>query len=401
MLNTLKRGYQRTPEDVEGALRLAAAFRETGQLQQASRTLLRLLDHQPGHPEALFWLSHQMSLEPDSPALLQLERCWEQGGPGTADERSYVLFALARVREQQGRWTEAFGLYQQANQARQQALGLLNTDAVLYVEQADLMQHLDRQLEGLADLAASADSGRDLVFLVGLPRCGSTLVETMLGQAEGALARGELRALPKAVRETNLLQTLRQEPLLPEPVAAGLASVGAAYRLDLGSEQAAISLDKTLTNFLYLGLIVRIWPQARIVHVERHPLDQILSAWCTRFREGHHYSLALTDLVRVQIAYRRLMEHWHAVLPAERLYRCRYEQLVQAPEPESEALARFCGLRWCESMLQPQRSTRRVLTASFQQVRQPIHDRSIGRWRHYAAELEPYAAQLREAGVVV
>jgi hypothetical protein len=149
---------------------------------------------------------------------------------------------------------------------------------------------------------------------------------------------------------------------------------------------------------LYVGLILLAWPSASVVHVFRQPLDQMLSAWKARFREGHHYSLEFGALVQLQNAYQRLMRYWHQRYPL-RLFLCQYETLIDHPEDMTEILSRFCGITWSERMLQPQHSRRLVRTASFQQVRQPIHRQSVSSWRRYEAQLQPYRAQLEAAGL--
>lgn len=399
------------PVSRQTLLQLAEWYRDRGALHQSTRCLQLLLRHVPGDPEALFWISHQGGVLRQAEATAQLEHLQRSLDDGdldpslSPDALSFLYFALAKLREEQQRWQEAFQLYSLANQQRKRALGLLNTDAVHYVEQAQLMVHLDARVAlGLAGdpcLETSADDGDpgdDLVFIVGLPRCGSTLVETMLGLVEQVEPLGELRALPEAVRETGLLELLRRDPLDPAGIEAGLQRFRAAYR-SVVPPSSGHTVDKTLTNYFYVGLIAWAWPKARIVHVLREPLDQILSAWKARFREGHHYSLELADLVRVQQAYRRLMRIWHERY-GERIHLCRYEQLVADPVQHTKALAQFCGLAWSEHMLHPQLSRRVVRTASFQQVREPVHRSSVESWRRYAQELEPYRLQLEQAGLL-
>jgi len=136
------------------------------------------------------------------------------------------------------------------------------------------------------------------------------------------------------------------------------------------------------------------------VHVYRNPLDQIISAWTSRFAQGHHYALELYDLVNVQIAYQKLMKYWKTVI-GNRVYQCSYEKLVLEPRIETKLLSEFCGLHWTEQMLRPQSSKRIVRTASFQQVRLGINTRSIGRWKNYEKQLIPFFNELKEEDIEI
>lgn len=406
---SLKHALLVTPRQRSLLLQLSELYREQGHLEASGRCLMLLLEDEPGDPEALFWLSQLGALTRESEAWLQLQRWFTDGLPSSPDHQSYLLYAQAYLHEKEQRWQDAFDLYDQANVARKRALGLLNTDVVLYVEQAGLMQHLDEMLHarlsgiqsaqpGMAsEWVSDADSGEDLIFIVGLPRCGSTLVETMLDQGSGVFALGELCTLPQAVRDSQLLEVLRGDRPEPSVLRQHLDRFRCAYRRDVPAAEGR-QIDKTLINFLYVGLILLAWPSASVVHVFRQPLDQMLSAWKARFREGHHYSLEFGALVQLQIAYQRLMRYWHQRYP-DRLFLCEYETLIDDPKDMTEALSRFCGITWSERMLQPQHSRRLVRTASFQQVRQPIHRQSVSGWRRYEAQLEPYCAQLEAAGL--
>jgi hypothetical protein len=408
-LALLKRELLITPRQRSLLLQLSESYREWGHLEASSRCLMLLLQDEPGDPETLYWLSQLGALTRESEAGLQLQRWFAEGLPSNPDQQSYLLYAQAHLHEKEQRWHDAFDLYNQANAARKRALGLLNTDVVLYVEQAGLMQHLDEMLHDelvgvqsghsamASHLAGHADTGDDLIFVVGLPRCGSTLVETMLAQGDAVVPLGELGTLPQAVRDSHLLEVLRGDRAEPSQLSQHLDLFRCSYRRDVPAAEGR-QIDKTLINFLYVGLILLAWPAATVVHVFRQPPDQMLSAWKARFREGHHYSLELGALVQLQIAYQRLMRYWHARYP-DRLFLCEYETLIDYPKDMTEALSRFCGITWSERMLQPQHSRRQVRTASFQQVRQPIHSQSVSGWRRYEAQFQPYCAQLEAAGV--
>ncbi len=383
--------------EVEKLLALAQIHRESGDIDKATSVIESLLKQFPGHPEALFWLSQQTRIQIGSTAFKQLEDWYEKGGARSPDQRSYLWFALARVREDQGRWDEAYELYLNANKERKISLNLFNTDARIYIGQAKLHRALYKKLKRLPTFVFGSDHGRDLVFIVGLPRCGSTLVETILCGYPEVKPLGEINAFREALQETEIISLLEDDATSLNQISKRLDSIDTAYRRKLPCD-LGIKVDKTLTNFYFLGLISRIWPAARIIHVQRHPLDQIVSAWRSRFLKGHSYSLELRDLVKVFISYRQLIDFWKIEL-GPRIYHCKYEQLVTNPKSETSSLAAFCGIPWSEKMLRPQDANRIIKTASFGQVRQPINDRSIGQWKNFSNHLSQYKSELIEAGI--
>ena len=157
-------------------------------------------------------------------------------------------------------------------------------------------------------------------------------------------------------------------------------------------------IDKTPVNFLYVGLIARALPNARIIHLRRHPLDSGYALYKTLFRMGCPYSYDLEDLAAYMLAHGRLMDHWRAVAPG-RILDVNYEALVADQETVSRRIIDHCGLDWQDACLTFHENTAPAATASAAQVRQPIHARSVGLWRRYADQLEPLAAALRAGGV--
>ena len=147
-------------------------------------------------------------------------------------------------------------------------------------------------------------------------------------------------------------------------------------------------------NFRYAGLLPLMVPEARVIHVLRDPMDTCFSCYATPFRRGHEYSYDLGMLGRHYLRYRRLMDHWHRVLPAHRILTVHYESLVADLEREARRMLEHVGLPWNDACLKFHENRRAVSTASFAQVRQPLYTRSIARWRHFERQLEPLRAIL-------
>ena len=157
-------------------------------------------------------------------------------------------------------------------------------------------------------------------------------------------------------------------------------------------------IDKTPVNFLYIGLIARALPNARIIHLRRHPMDSGYALYKTLFRMGCPYSYDLADIAAYQLAHRRLMDHWRAVLPG-RFLDVDYEALVTYQEAVSRRIIAHCGLDWQDACLRFHENSSPAATASAVQVRQPIHANSVGLWRRYAEQLEPLKAALTAGGM--
>jgi hypothetical protein len=152
--------------------------------------------------------------------------------------------------------------------------------------------------------------------------------------------------------------------------------------------------DKRPDNFLHIGLIKRLYPNAKIIHTRRHPLDNLLSLYFLHLDPGMAYALDLDDAAHWHGKYERLMAHWTALYPDD-IFDVDYDELVQDPKPVIDKLLGFLGLDWEEGLLDFHRGTAAVKTASVWQVRQPLHARSSGRWRNYRAQLDPIAEVLK------
>ena len=401
-----------SPRDVQYLFDIASGFRELGEFGKANRALKLLLEFEPGNAESLYWLSLQNKSIIGTDTASQIEASLNKNSYD-ANESSYICFAAARLREQQHCWDDAFSLYERANSFHKQALCLLNTDAVHYLDQCEFAERMDREWRIFIENSSYeekfsnfVDQGEDLVFIVGLPRCGSTLVETILAMAADSVPLGEIGFLTTAIRESSFLSVLQADQKDLAAYSGCIAQLSTSYRRAVMKYSSAlvanrkIFLDKTLINFLYLGHAARVWPKAKFIHVKRHPLDQIISAWRARFKEGHYFCLELIALTKVYIAYSKLMEYWHSVL-GERIYKCIYDDLVSCPDAVTKELASFCDLDWSVDLMEPHSSKRPIKTGSFQQVRQPIHASSIGAWRNYENQLQDYILLLNNAGISI
>lgn len=247
------------------------------------------------------------------------------------------------------------------------------------------------------DGAPACDDARP-VFVVGLPRSGTTLIDRILSSHDSIGSHGE--SADFALELMRLAGRCRdKDELLQRSLRLDPCELGRAYCARLAAHSEPRIVDKTPANFLYLGLIARALPNARIVYVQRQPLDVCYAIYKTLFRMAYPYSYDLGDLGRYWLAFDALMRHWQDVLPAGQMLTVDYEQLVSQPEATTRALLEHLDMPWQDACLAFDKNPLPSLTASAAQVRQPIYTSSVGVWRRHAQGLAPLANMLREAGV--
>ena len=309
----------------------------------------------------------------------------------TLDEnRRSLHFTLGQLFNRLHRYEEAFEHYSSANQ-----LASVNYDFDDLVKRFDrLVKTFSRKRLNMLP-TASNDSERP-VFIVGMPRSGTSLVEQILSSHGEIFGAGELEDLNGLV--SSIQAVTRCEYDFPECAAElgvkqidQLAGIYLA-KLDEMSSDAVRVVDKMPHNFRYLGLICRLFPKARIIHCMRDPRDTCLSIYFQSFNQTHAYGADLTTLGNYYLEYEKLMEHWRSVIDIP-FYEIHYADLVADQEKYSRELIEFCGLEWDESCLDFHKAKRDVATASYDQVRRPMYKSSLERWRHY----EPYIQPLLDA----
>ncbi len=304
-------------------------------------------------------------------------------------QRSLLEFALARYLELANRDDEAFEHYCSANAVKPRPNGAERHD-----------DHLTDRVQKVFTKAAirawqqSENAGDGLIFIVGMPRSGTTLTEQILASHPSVFGAGELKDMihcTQAITRENPMDLSYPEAMessSPELLSRLAKSYLRTVREKRGD--AAFVVDKMPTNFMHLGLIATLFPQAKIIHCIRHPLDTMLSC----FKQNLDWPFcSLPDLGQYYNRYLHIMDHWKEHLPCE-IYESRYEDLVSDQEQGTAELLKFCGLPWDERCLEFFNSSRTVGTPSKWQVRQPIYRTSINSWVRYRTQLLPLIEQL-------
>lgn len=265
---------------------------------------------------------------------------------------------------------------------------------------------ITRRYFGGREAAPAAKAESAPLFIVGLPRTGSTLVDRMLTGHPKMVSQGELGCFKEAMK---VLTGYAGGAGFHEHFygAAGrqidLTALGALYRRAAAPDGTAPRwfIDKYHMNFLDIGLIADAIPEARFIHTTRHPLDTVFGNFKQLFTLGfHHFSYDLVECAEYYLLYREQMAFWHARLPG-RILDVAYEDVVADQRGQAQRMLDFLGLEWNDAVVRHEKNPAPVDTASLVQVREPLYVRAVGHWRHYAAELEPAAAVLRAGGVEV
>jgi len=241
------------------------------------------------------------------------------------------------------------------------------------------------------------------IFVVGMPRTGTTLVERILSSHTRVASAGESQSLGVLIKRATGTSSrhVLDEATLERSMTLDLAAIGDAYIAQTRPDDRRHFVDKMPLNFFYLGHIGRALPDARIVVVRRHPLDACLGSFRQLFAlqfSYYDYAYDLADTARYYTMFDRLIAHWRHVLPG-RIHEIHYERLVVDPRAETQRLLEHCGLEWESGCLEFERNPAPVATASAVQVRKPLHAGAIGRWRRYETELRPAIDTLRAMGV--
>lgn len=319
----------------------------------------------------------------------------------TAADRYHLHFALGKAFEDIGAWDAAFGHYAEGNRLRRAELPYDADRTTAHLNQS-------RALLTAAAFAARTDGGDpspDPIFVVGLPRSGSTLVEQILAShsaVEGTMELPDIGTIAADLGGRGGKGGEGADSYLPALLAASPAERSALGQRYLSGTQVQRKtgrprfIDKMPNNFQHIGLIHLILPNAIVIDTRRHPLATGFSAFKQHFSRGQGFTYDLTDLGRYWGDYARLMAHYDAVLPG-RVHRIEHEQLVADPEPEIRRLLDHCGLPFEEACLTPHRTERAVRTASSEQVRRPITSEAVHHWRHFAPWLAPLRSAIGDA----
>ncbi len=375
-------------EDFGALLGRGDLYMETGDFQLAEECFNRVLLKGPPLQKlsAHCQLAHAMKVRAGDENMAALLAAAEEMDGLPPDMAIRLHFALGKCYDDTGDYEKAMEHFKQG--------GALRRKKGEYDPEAN-DRKLDRLIEifdrpTIERLRGGGDPSRLPIFVLGMPRSGTTLTEQVIASHPDVYGAGELTDMATiAARPTDAAAAFPDNLKALTPQL--LVSWGADYieGLKKRSPDASRITDKMPGNHLFIGLIHLMLPNARIIHVSRNPVDTCLSCFTKLFGHGHEYSYDLSELGRHYAGYARLMKHWHDVLPEGAFLDVQYEELVADTETQARRLIDYCGLEWNDACLNFHETKRSVRTASMAQVRQPIYKSSVERWRNYEKSIAP------------
>jgi tetratricopeptide (TPR) repeat protein len=394
-LPLFQRAVAAAPGNAAYLFNLATAQRMAGELESAEASLDAVIAAQPQHCAACYTRADLRTQTPERNHVAAL-RALLQAGSADRTAQTMLHFALAKELEDLGKYAESFEQLSQGCDLRR---------AAMQYDVAEDIATLDRIVASHDAAALATGAGHDdgeAIFIIGLPRSGTTLVESILAAHSEVQAGGELPAFPQACIEAVQAQSGAMVPKLEfvqralaiDPRELGQRYI-AATRPQTGSRPRFT--DKLPLNYLYAGLIRRALPRARLVALMRDPMDSCYAMYKALFTGAYPFSYDLDDLGRYHLAWQRLMRHWRSVL-GDALLVVDYEALVTDQETVTRRILDHCGLPWQQACLEFHGRAGAVATASAAQVRRPLYRSSIGKWRHYEQQLRPLARYLSAPG---
>jgi tetratricopeptide (TPR) repeat protein len=386
-ITSFQRALALKPDITEARINLATIYTDLGRFDSAESVLSRVLEFEPEHPGAWAAKTGLRKMTSEDGQWLETALKLAADPNLTSEEMIAMQFAIGKYYDDTGQYDLAFPAFRQANVLRRQAAGEFNRaefsrliDALITIYNVAFMQ---RQTE-------EPNPSKLPTFIVGMPRSGTSLAEQIIASHPSAFGAGELNFLLERLDHAALLSESHDMDFI--------RGIAASYEEHLRrySAEAIRIVDKMPSNFLRLGLIHAMFPQARIIHIMRNPIDTCLSIYFQNFLSSHAYATDLDDLAFYYCEYDRLMHHWRKVLPTDRFLEVPYESLIDNQAEWSRRIIEFIGLEWDERCLDFHETERKVGTSSNWQVRQKIYHSSKARWRNYEKHLGPLLSLVRD-----
>jgi tetratricopeptide (TPR) repeat protein len=381
------------PNHVETRNNLGNALKDAGHLNDACDAYEAAIRIQPDLIAAHYSLSQLKTYCDSDSHLGMLEQLLPNMATQPVEARIQFCFTLGKVREDLGLYDAAFAAYEEGNRLKRSLLKYDEDAEQTLFERVKTVFSKDFFATAHSATSPSTQSKKSPIFIVGMPRSGTSLIEQILSTYPGVFGAGELSDLSDIV---TAAMPEGQFTNFPNAIlnfsAADFKDMGERYvdRIWRHAPNALHIIDKMPANFFYVGLIHQMLPHAKIIHAMRDPMDSCFSCYSRLFiNENLGFSYDLKTLGRYYERYITLMDHWDAVLPPGSVLNLRYEELIDDTEMQARRLLAYLDLPWDANCLEFHQNKRQVKTASLAQVRKPIYKTSVTRWQHFSDHLAP------------
>lgn len=395
-LPAFNRAAQLTPQNPRPHIDAGVCLRFLGQLDESRARLEQALALNPKLPNALRILGQDHKYAYGDPMFARLNRVSADVEEMTPQDRSHLHYALGKAFDDVGELDAAFAHYATAGRIMRRLNPFSERDAIR-LEQS-LKQYVNADV--IRTLSGQGNADPRPVFVLGMPRSGTSLLEQVLSSHPDVHGAGELKLMGRVLQGIVIGKVrldLQSDGFWPLDQKVDYTARGGRYveeLVKLAPPQAQRIVDKMPGNYLFAGLIHLVLPNSRIIHSRRHPVETCLSLYRIRFVEGHHWSYDLAELGRQYARYTKVMAHWREALPPGRMLEIRYEDMVADLETQARRIIDYLGLPWDDRCLHFHETERAVRTASAAQVRKPVYTTSVNRWRRYEAHLQPLLEEL-------
>jgi tetratricopeptide (TPR) repeat protein len=387
-----------TPADAELHLSIGHALKTLGRTPEAIESYRRAAACRPDFGDAYWSLANLKTYRFEPQEFVRVRERLAAPGTGTVD-RYHLYFALGKALEDQGEFAESFRCYELGNQLKRPECRY--RPEIIENNTRQQIRVCTREL--FADRQGWGAPSREPVFIVGLPRSGSTLLEQILAshsQVEGTQELPNIQHMVTRLRGRDPEpENPRYPPILASMRAEDFRALGEEYLAGTRVYRTgrAFFIDKMPNNFRHLGLIHLMLPNARIIDARREPMACCFSNLKQLFAQGQEFTYSVDDIARYYRTYLELMRHWDRVLPAGRILRVHHEDVVEDLEGSVRRILAYCGLDFEPQCISFHETRRSVRTASSEQVRQAIYREGVDQWRHFEPWLEPLRAALGDA----
>ena len=388
-LKLLEKAVELAPKNPESLNFYGVALKSVGRLDDAREQILKGIELNPNMFGAYANLNDLVDFSKEKELYDRIEAIMEAAPDKNTDMMLPLHFAYAKALDDHGKHEKALEHYIAGGKLKRKQLKYVEAETFKFFD--DIKKAFPAKI--FKDRPYEGNQTDRILFIIGMPRSGSTLVEQILSSHGEVYGAGEVKYFSQALHKLrDRFPSLSRFPQMAsemKPNHFKLVADGYEKALFKSAGDAKIVTDKLLTNYFFVGLLHLLFPNARFINTRRDPVDTCLSGFTKLFKDDMPHSYDLGELGRYYRQYDALMKHWEKVLPKGVLKVVEYEDVVADTEKEARAIIEFLGLKWDKKMLEFHKSNRPVKTASVAQVRKPIYKTAVKRWKKYGAGLQP------------